>query len=66
MPSNANPETMGKPALSEKLIHATRNTTKGACSKCDHSFAILATLNPAAVERLPHAKRFFDFLRARC
>ena len=67
LPATANLETVGKPALNEKLIRATRNTSKGEYSKGGHSFNILATLDPAVIERRsPHAKRFFDFLRRQC
>jgi hypothetical protein len=67
LPTHAQLETVAKPALNNSLTQATRRTTKGEYSKGSHSFAILATLDPAELERrLPHAKRFFDFLRAHC
>ena len=67
LPSHTQLEKVGKPALNQSLARATRNTSKGEYSKGSHSFSILATLNPAVVEqRSPHAKRFFDFLRAQC
>ena len=65
--ASAQLETVGKSALEDSLRRATRNTTKREYSKGNHSFAILATLDPAVVEqRSPHAKRFFDFLRSHC
>jgi hypothetical protein len=67
LPTHAQLEKVDKSTLTQSLTRATRNTTKGEYSKGSHSFAILATLNPAIVEqRSPHAKRFFDFLRTHC
>ena len=67
LPGHAQLEKVGKSALNQGLAQATRNTTKGAYSKGSHSFDILATLAPAAVEqRSPHAKHFFDYLRTHC
>lgn len=67
LPANANLETVGKPALDDSLRRATRATAKREYDKGKHSFDILATLDPAAIERrAPHAKRFFDFLREQC
>lgn len=67
LPTHAQLENVAKPALNSSLARAVSSTRKGTYSKGSHSFAILATLNPAVVEqRLPHVKRFFDFLRTRC
>lgn len=67
LPTHAQLENVAKPALNSGLARATRHTTKGEYSKGSHSFAVLATLDPAAIERRsPHAKRFFDFLRSHC
>ena len=67
LPTNAQLETVTKSALDDSLRRATRSTAKREYRKGDHSFAILATLDPAVIQqRLPHAKRFFDFLREHC
>ena len=67
LPTNAQLETVTKSALYDSLCRATRSTAKRKYCKRDHSFAILATLDPAVIQqRLPHAKRFFDFLREHC
>ena len=67
LPSHAQLERVVKPTLNTGLARATRHTTKGEYSKGSHSFAVLATLDPAVIERRsPHAKRFFDFLRGQC
>ena len=65
--ANTQLENVAKPTLNQSLVGATRNTSKGEYRKGSHSFYILATLDPAELElRLPHAKSFFDFLRAHC
>ncbi len=67
LPPNAHLESVTKTTLDESLRRATRGTAKREYDKGKHSFDILATLDPAAIERrAPHAKRFFDFLRGQC
>jgi hypothetical protein len=67
LPAHAQLENVTKADLNQRLARAVSSTKKGAYSKGGHSFDILATLVPAIVEqRLPHAKRFFDYLRSHC
>lgn len=67
LPANTQLETVTKSALDDSLRRAIRSTTKREYDKGKHSFDILATLDPAVIERRsPHAKRFFDFLREHC
>jgi hypothetical protein len=64
LPGRANIEEISKDDLFRILEHATRKTTKGAYSKGDHSFQILAKLSPELIENASrHAKTLFDFLR---
>lgn len=67
LPTHARLEHVARPDLNRCLTRATQGSTKGVYSKGGHSFAVLATLDPATLEqRAPHAKRFFDFLRSHC
>ena len=54
-------EAVGKIDLYARLAQATRNTkTKGAYGKGEHSFKLLATLDPALIRGAsPWAERFF-------
>ncbi len=66
LPSAANPiEEQAKAGVFESLRTSTRNCqTKGQYGKGDHSFKLLAELNPAVVMAAsPWAKRFVDLLR---
>lgn len=65
LPSTANPiERLEKADVFESLKTGTRNClTKGQYDKGDHSFKLLADLNPAVVMAAsPWAKRFVDLL----
>jgi hypothetical protein len=57
-------EEVGKRILCDKLEQATRNTkTKGIYSKGQHSFKLLAMLDPSVVRKAsPWADRFFATL----
>ena len=58
-------EAVGKADLYARLESATRNTkTKGAYGKGEHSFKLLATLDPALIRAAsPSAERFFATIR---
>jgi predicted ATPase len=57
-------ESIAKDKLYQMLKEATRDTkTKGAYGKGNHSFNLLETLDPAAIQQAsPWAKRFFTTL----
>ena len=59
--ATSQPEKVSKPDLYHKLEQATRDTkTKGTYGKGEHSFKLLATLDPALVRKAcPWAERFF-------
>ncbi len=58
-------ERIPKNAVEDGLDRATRNTTKGRYHKGQHSFEILASLDPAKVTAAsPHARRFVQTLLA--
>lgn len=66
LPSAANPvETITKTAVLDSLKNATRHCqSKGQYGKGDHSFRLLAQLDPAkVVAASPWAKRFVDTLK---
>lgn len=66
LPSAANPvETITKKAVLDSLKNATRHCqSKGQYGKGDHSFKLLAQLDPAKViAASPWAKRFIDSLK---
>lgn len=65
LPGNPQVEQIPKTDVLNGLAHAARHTTKGAYVKGQHSFDILARINPSVVESAaPHAKRFLGALRA--
>lgn len=67
LPPRVQKELVTKLDVFKAMKKATTATTKGEYSKGDHSFDILAELNPAIVEAdAPHAKRLLTFLRANC
>jgi len=63
-PATAKLEDVSKHDLYRKLEQATRSTkTKGAYGKGQHSFKLLATLDPGAIRKAcPWAERFFATL----
>lgn len=67
IPNRADVEKIPKRDIFTALENATRGCTqKGEYSKGRHSFDILATLDPALVERAsPYSRRFFETLRQR-
>lgn len=62
LPKRANVEQVAKPALNDALANATRaNQTKGIYDKGNHSFELLALLDPKAV-----AQASYHFRRLLC
>lgn len=63
-PANTNIEEVGKTDLYRRINDATRDTkSKGAYEKGEHSFKLLARVNPALVRKSsPWAERFFATL----
>lgn len=58
-------EDIPKAELFDGLKHATRECQKGEYSKGDHSFHLLAQIDPAKVRAAsPHAERFLGALAA--
>lgn len=65
LPRNPDLEAVAKRDIYRSLENATRQTSKGAYSKGNHSFEILARINPDLTRnRCSHADRFIAFLRA--
>lgn len=65
LPRNSNVEAVPKSDVLGGLTRATRQTQKGPYSKGNHSFSILASIDPAKVESTaPYAKRLLEALRA--
>jgi hypothetical protein len=65
LPANPDIERVPKQDVLRGLRRATRDTQKGAYSKGQHSFEILAGLDPVPVAAAsPHARRLLDALRA--
>lgn len=65
LPANQEVEAIPKADVLSGLTNATKHTQKGAYSKGSHSFAILALIDAAKVEKAaPHARRFFAALRS--
>ncbi|WP_204491638.1 DUF4276 family protein [Archangium primigenium] len=64
LPKNSRIETVSKLDVLNGLKKATRQTkTKGDYSKSEHSFAILALIDPTKVRQAsPHAERFIQTL----
>lgn len=64
----SNIEEISKAELNRGLEQATRNTPKGRYSKGEHSFEILARIDPAKVSAASpsHAGRFLSTLRFAC
>lgn len=68
LPSSANDlEQVGKKAINDGLAAATRQCkTKSAYDKGEHSFKLLALIDPAKVkEASPWAKRFVETVQTR-
>lgn len=66
LPANRMVERIGKADVLDRLHRATRKTEKKSYveNKGSHSFMILATINPTAVESVaPSAKALLDVLR---
>lgn len=67
LPPRPQKELVAKPDVFRALKNATATTAKGAYSKGNHSFDLLAVLSPAVVEAgAPHAQRLLMYLRANC
>lgn len=67
LPRRTDIESIPKGEVLTALSRTSRNTTKGAYSKGQHSFQILELVDADTLERrAPHAKRLFDVLRERC
>lgn len=67
LPKTIKLEDIEKKVLYSSLENATKDTTKGKYSKGDHSFAILALIDPSKVKQAsPHAARFLDTLDTIC
>jgi hypothetical protein len=63
LPRRSDLEAVSKEDIFRSLENATRQTSKGAYSKGDHSFEILARINPDLTRnRCSHAERFVVFL----
>jgi hypothetical protein len=64
LPNTTNIESIAKNTLYDSIENATRNCkTKGAYDKSDHSFRLLAKIDPARVRNAsPWARRFLDTL----
>jgi hypothetical protein len=63
LPQNPDLEAVAKQDIYRSFANATRQTSKGAYSKGDHSFEILARINPNLTRnRCSHADRLVAFL----
>ena len=66
LPNRSDVENIPKPALYNALRGATRDSRKGEYGKGQHSFNLLAQLNPQkVVAASPYAKRLVDTLLAK-
>lgn len=67
LPDAANAiESISKEKLYDALAKATRSCQKGQYGKGEHSFKLLALINPAnVISASPWVKRFFDTLKER-
>jgi len=64
LPKSNNVESVSKTDVAAKLEHACKPTKKGCYHKTQHSFDILASLDPEKVASgSAHAKELIDFLR---
>jgi hypothetical protein len=67
LPANPQPESVGKTALYAALKAATRDTkTKGEYDKGGHSFELLARIDPAKLDKFPHADLWLKTLKKKC
>ena len=65
LPNNPNIENISKQDVLNGLNRATQNTQKGKYDKGDHSFEILAQIDPEKVQQAsPYAKRFITMLKS--
>ncbi len=63
LPKNLDIEKVSKRDILSSLCDATKNTQKGSYNKSNHSFDILALIDPEKVKnRSPWAKRFIELL----
>lgn len=64
LPQSKNLEKVAKKTVFDAIKEAFKKTQAGPYAKGEHSFALLAKIDPALVEtESPWAKRFFDKLR---
>jgi len=59
LPKTANVELVAKTQLSDALLAATKNTTKGPYHKTEHGFALLGSTDPAKARKSKHCDRLF-------
>ena len=59
LPGGQHVESIAKADVLDGLVHASRDTSKGRYRKGEHSFRILALIDPTRVKsKAPHAARF--------